>query len=306
MRERKTLRNVATVDEIRTITQNDAEYPELLREIAQPPAQLYVRGTIPSGQCFAVVGTRMPTPYGKALTPKLVEPLARAGLVIVSGLAYGVDALAHEAALAVGGHTVAVLGTGIDEESLYPRKHRKLARKIVERGGAVISEYAPGTGAMKHHFPARNRIVAGMSVGTLVVEAKEKSGALITAKFAVEENRDVFALPGSVTSAHSVGPNRLIQQGATPVLSPADILDAYGLVPQQLALSIVDGVTLVPSGVEGTEAQRILAALDADALHVDAIATATGLPTKQLLPLLTQLELSGLIRNLGNGKYSCA
>jgi DNA processing protein len=284
------------VDEIRTITQQDSEYPALLHEIAKPPEQLYVRGTLPKGTYFAVVGTRTPTPYGKALTPKLTEQLACAGLVIVSGLAYGIDALAHEAALAAGGVTVAVLGTGVDEDTLYPRKHRKLARRIIESGGAVISEYEPGTPAMKHHFPARNRIVAGMSVGTLVVEAKEKSGALITAKLAVDENRDVFALPGSVTSAQSVGPNRLIQQGATPVLSPADILDTYDLSPQKLALPAADSVT--------TEAQRILDAIHADPLHIDAIMTETEMTAAQLLPLLTQLELAGVVRNLGGGKYA--
>ena len=282
--------------DIRTITRDDAEYPESLREIAQPPEQLFVRGVIPAGVCFAVVGTRLPTTYGKQVTPKLVYDLARAGLIIVSGLAYGVDTLAHEAALDAGGLTIAVLGTGVDEGSLYPRKHLKLARRIVDTGGAVISEYPSGTEGKKYHFPARNRVVSGMSVGTLVIEAKEKSGALITARHALDQNRDIYAVPGPVTSPQSVGPNRLIRDGATPVLSPMDIIENYGASPApQRKLADADATE---------EERRVLDALVSGALHVDMLASATGMAAQELLPLLTQLELKALIHNVGAGQYS--
>lgn len=286
------------MDDVLTISQSDDSYPPLLREIAQPPKQLYVRGTLPSGPSLAVVGTRKPTAYGKQITPRLTSELARAGLIIVSGLAYGIDALAHEAALGSGGTTVAVLGTGPDEDSLYPRKHTKLARRIVESGGAVISEYAPGTEGRKYHFPARNRIIAGMSLGTLVIEAKQKSGALITTRHATDENRDVFAVPGPITSAESVGPNRLIETGATPVLSPQSILDAYGKTTPLWQ----DKETAAEEPPGGP----LLDVLRDNALHIDAIAEAAEMPAHDVLAELTKLELTGRIRNLGNGRYAKA
>ena len=280
-------------DEIRVIGKKDATYPELLREIANPPEKLYVRGALPKGPSLAVVGTRLPTTYGKQITPSLVRELARAGLVIVSGLAYGIDALAHEAALKAGGKTIAVLGTGVDEEALYPRKHTKLARKIIQQGGAVISEYEPGTGARKHHFPARNRIVAGMTSGTLVIEAKRKSGALITARHALDENRDVFAVPGTITSPESVGPNQLIEDGATPVLSPTSILSVFGAT-----------MPLFDHEDDDTETDPLLLTLAHEALHVDTIAQRANMPARDVLTKLTQLELLGRVRNIGNGTYA--
>lgn len=284
-------------EQIRTIARNDAGYPPLLREIHDPPKRLFVRGTLPGAEalCFAVVGSRTPSHYGKQATPMVVEPLAAAGLVIVSGLAYGIDALAHEAALNAGGITTAVLGTGVDDASLYPQTHKKLAQRIVDAGGAVISEYPPGTPGQQGHFPARNRIIAGMSRGVLVVEAKEKSGALITADLATRENRDVFAMPGPITSPTSVGPNRLIRDGAKPVLEAADILDEYGVVQptthDQRPTTLTD------------DERRVLDALEQDALHVDALARSLDLPAAQLTSLLTTLELRGLIKNLGGGVY---
>lgn len=285
----------AMSDEIQTITEAGENYPALLREIAQPPAQLYIRGTIPKGATLAVVGTRLPTAYGKQITPGLVTKLAQAGFVIVSGLAYGIDAMAHTAALDAGGATVAVLGTGVDENSLYPRKHMKLARRIIENGGAVISEYEPGTAGRKHHFPARNRIVSGMSLGTVVIEAKQKSGALITAKHALDQNRDVFAVPGSISSAESVGPNQLIAAGATPVLSPNTILEFYGQTAPLFTESLKENAT--------TEEKLVLDALTQGALHVDAIAEALATDTQNTLPILTHMELKGLVKSVGGGSY---
>ena len=284
------------MDDVLTIDMQDDRYPALLREIAQPPEQLYVRGALPEGPALAIVGTRKPTTYGKQITTRLAGELARAGLIIVSGLAYGIDALAHEAALEHGGRTIAVLGTGPDEDSLYPRKHIKLARRIIESGGAVISEYAPGTEGRKYHFPARNRIIAGMSLGTLVVEAKQKSGALITTRHATDENRDVFAVPGPITSPESVGPNRLIETGATPALSPQSILDVYG----QTAPLWQDRETAEEEGFRGA----LLDVLGENALHIDAIAEAAGMPAHDVLAKLTQLELSGRVKNLGNSTYA--
>ena len=286
------------MNDIQTIAKDAADYPSLLAEIHDPPEQLYVRGKFPDGVYFAVVGTRLPSAYGKQVTSKIVEPLAQAGLVIVSGLAYGIDALAHEAALEAGGATVAVLGTGVDEESLYPRSHKKLARRIVEQGGAVISEYPPGTAGQPYHFPARNRIIAGLSRGVLVVEARKKSGALITSDLSTRENRDVFAVPGPIINPASFGPNQLIQQGANPVMSAEDILEEYDIT--QPTTDDKRHSTL------NEEERRVLDALTEGALHVDAIGRALESPSAQLASLLTGLELKGLIKSLGGGTYGKA
>ncbi len=204
-------------------------YPALLRELFDPPIALYTRGTLSPGTSVAFVGSRKATPYGRTATHTLVRPLAARGLLIVSGLAYGIDAEAHRAALAVHGRTVAVLGSGADEASLYPRAHRELAAQIVSEGGAVVSEYALGTEARGEYFPQRNRIVAGLARAVVVVEASGTSGALITARLALAENRDVFAVPGPITSPTSEGTNRLLREGATPALSADSILETLAL-----------------------------------------------------------------------------
>lgn len=284
-------------DEITILDKNDSRYPELLREIHDPPEQLFVRGIIPEGLCIAVVGARLPSSYGKAITPKIVEPLAAAGAIIVSGLAYGIDALAHEAALAAHGKTIAVLGTGVDDQSLYPQTHRKLASRIIENDGTVISEYSPGTEGKKHHFPARNRIIAGLSRAVIIVEAKEKSGALITADLATRENRDVYAVPGPINSSLSAGTNQLIRDGATPLLRAEDIIEAY-----DLQRNIDNRKQTTENEIE----RGVLDALAEGALHVDELGRALNLPTANLSSLLTTLELKGLVRNLGGGLYGRA
>lgn len=282
-------------DNIRTIKHGEATYPSLLAEIHDPPGVLHIRGILPEGLAVGVVGTRLPTAYGKHVTPQIVEPLAAAGAIIVSGLAYGIDALAHEAALAVGGKTIAVLGTGVDEQSLYPQAHRKLAQRIVASGGAVISEYPPGTPGMPHHFPQRNRIIVGLSRGVVVIEARQKSGALITANLAAKENRDVFAVPGPITSTASTGPNELLAQGAKVVLSAADVMDEYELSERATESHRPENLSL--------HEERILDILADGAVHVDALGAAFTAAPHELAPLLMQLELRGLILNLGGGVY---
>src|SRR3989344_2264475 len=272
------------------------DFPAMLKEIHDPPEELYVWGEIPDMPMLAVVGTRKTSPYGKQVTPRLVQELSRAGLCIVSGLAYGIDALAHEAALETGGTTVGVLGSGLDRKSLYPRDHWRLAERIVEHGGAVISEYPEGTTPERFHFPARNRIVAGMSRGVLVVEAPEKSGALITADLAMQYDRDVFCIPGPITSQNSSGTNRLIQLGAKLVMNTDDILEEFGIVP------VAKNETEITALSETH--QKILTFLSEGQKHVDEILVGTGLDITMCNVGLMELELSGFVKNLGGGSYA--
>ncbi|MBI3304928.1 DNA-protecting protein DprA [Candidatus Parcubacteria bacterium] len=282
------------MSEITIIGRTDSRYPTLLAEIAQPPETLYVRGSLEAlnAPCLAVVGTRTPSAYGKQVAPALVAALARAGITIVSGLAIGIDTLAHEAALEVGGRTVAVLGSGVDETSLYPPQNRMLARRIVAAGGGVVSEFPDGTEPKPFHFPQRNRIIAGLSRGVLVIEAREKSGALITANFSLEENRDVFAVPGPITVPTSAGPNRLIAAGAQAILSADDILDAWHLAELPL-----------PTHMNRPDAP-LLAHFPATPIHVDEIVRSSGLDVAEVNVELAKLELAGYIRNLGGGVYA--
>ncbi|HYU64864.1 MAG TPA: DNA-processing protein DprA, partial [Candidatus Paceibacterota bacterium] len=194
------------------LTRKDKTYPKLLSQIHQPPKMLYYRGNISLFQtpCLAVVGTRKLTPYGQEATRFLVHDLIKASCTIVSGLALGIDAAAHTAALEAGGNTIAVLGSGIDDESIYPRTNFNLAHKILNHNGLIVSEYPEGTKAQHFTFPARNRIISGLSRGVVVIEADRESGALITAQFALEQNRDVFAIPGSIFAPRSIGTNSLI------------------------------------------------------------------------------------------------
>lgn len=272
-----------------------AAYPPLLRQIPDAPQRLYVRGRIEALQAtlpLAVVGTRAMTNYGERVTRLLAPPLAAAGATIVSGLALGIDAAAHEAALAARGTTVAVLGGGVDDASIGPRANFGLARRILQDGGALVSEYPPGTSGQKHHFPARNRIIAGLSKGLLVIEAAAKSGALLTAQLGLDYNRDVFAVPGPITQTASAGANRLLQQGATPVTGPQDILDRYGIaIPPENPLNM-------PAD---PDAAAVLKRLNHEPQDFDGLTETTGLPAPRLLAALTALELSGAARKTGRG-----
>ncbi len=279
---------------------SEDRYPKLLRHIANPPVVLYVRGELAQEDDLgvAVVGTRVPSAYGRQVAQQLAGELAAKGVTVVSGLARGIDAEAHRAALAAGGRTIAVLGSGLDV--IYPREHTGLAREISRRG-AVLSDYPLGTKPDAVHFPARNRIVSGLSLGTIVIEAGDTSGALITARFAGEQGRDVFAVPGSIYSKQSAGVHRLIQDGAKLVSGVQDVLDELnlGLVAHQMEMR-----ELLPpeDPVEAT----LLAALSTEPCHIDDVARSTKLPVSQVSSALTMMELKGLVRRIGSLSYVTA
>jgi DNA processing protein len=258
-------------------------YPPLLAQLHDPPAELYVRGEagILAEPAVAIVGARSCSPYGTQIARSLARELAAAGLVVVSGLARGIDGEAHRGTLKAGGRTVAVLGCGIDRD--YPRSHTELARRIREQG-AVVSEYPPGIEPAPWRFPARNRIIAGLCAATVVVEARERSGALITADFALDVGREVFAVPGEITSALSAGTNDLLRQGAAPLLAAGDVLSALGLSPAPKRAEAV------------SEAAGHVFAQIADAAHdADGLARATGRSTGEVAAALVELELAGLV-----------
>jgi len=286
------------VGALRTI---DPAYPRLLREIPLPPPVLYVRGSLaPQDEwALAIVGTRRASPYGRQMTEKLAGELARQNITIVSGLARGIDTVAHHAALAVGGRTLAVLGCGPD--LVYPPENVKLAARIVE-SGAILTEFPPGTQPEAGNFPARNRLISGLSLGVLVTEAPETSGALITTRFAAEQGRDVFAVPGNVTSRASVGANRLIQDGATMVLEVGDIISELNLhlAPQQMEM-----LELRETLPENASEARLLALLDVsdEPQHIDDLCRASGMPVAEVSGTLVMLELKGLARLAGPMTY---
>jgi DNA processing protein len=277
-------------DEVRVIER--ARLPPLLHAIYDPPPRLYVRGgadeKVLARPAVAVVGARACSAYGAQVARRLGRDLAAAGLVVVSGLARGVDGEAHRGALEAGGFTVAVLGCGIDRD--YPAAHAELARRIRERG-LVVSEYEPGVERAPWRFPARNRIIAGLCAATAVVEARERSGALITADLALEEGRDVLAVPGEITSSLSRGTNALLKLGATPCTSAQDVLELFGIDEQTHAALPV-----------GETAAAVLAALPAAA---DDVVRATGLDAQAVAVALAELELAGLACE-GDGLYRAA
>ena len=281
---------------VKLVTLAEAEYPEHLREIADPPPVLYMKGDLLAADrwAVAVVGTRRVTAYGRQVVERLVGELSRSGVTIVSGLARGTDALAHRAALEAGGRTLAVLGSGLDR--VYPTEHAGLARDIAGRG-AVVTEFPLGTPPDALNFPRRNRIISGLAMGTLVVEAGETSGALITSDFALEQGRDVFAVPGSILSPASAGPNRLIQEGAKLVSSAQDILEELNLtaVAQHQAAREV-----LPENE--TEA-ALLRLLSSEPLHVDELGRTSALPVAEVASALTMMELKGLVRQVGGMNY---
>ncbi|MDP3778605.1 MAG: DNA-processing protein DprA [bacterium] len=279
------------------MTDEDISFPALLREIPHPPLFLYGKGIKPDAvrTHVGIVGTRRPTPYGREVAASITTGLAHQGLVIVSGLAVGIDTVAHEAALAAKNPTVAVIGSGIDERSLFPQQNIGLSRRIVEQGGTIISEYAPGTPPMKEHFPLRNRIIAGLSRGIFVAEARERSGALITAQLALDQNRDVFAAPGSIFSPSSVGPNLLIQQGAKLILKTDDILSEWDM--QISYTSHTDSDT----NLDNNE-KTVLKLLEQE-LTIDELSEQTKIQTPILMSLLSLLELKGYVRQMGNNSY---
>jgi len=289
-------------ENINVITIEDKNYPKLLSEIYDPPQLLYYKGKLDTQDEFAlaVVGTRKFTSYGKQVAEKIVKDLARSNLTIVSGLALGIDSLSHNATLEIGGRTIAVLGSGLDKQNIYPSANRYLSDKIVASGGAVISEFPLGTAPLRHHFPQRNRIISGLSLGTLVIEAGEKSGALITASHALEQNRDVFAVPGSVYSPVSAGPNKLIKLGAKTVTNAQDIIEALDLMQ---VTAYINNKKIIP---ESAEEEKILEHLTHEPAHVNELIRLTKLNTGIINSTLTIMEMKGMIRNLGGMQYVLA
>lgn len=280
------------------LTRDDPGYPARLRQIAGAPPVLYVKGALTPADDLAlgIVGTRRATAYGREVTTRLAGELAAAGLTIVSGLAKGVDACAHDAALRAGGRTIAFLGSGVDV--IYPAEHRALAARIANGGqGALVSEYHLGTTPDAPNFPARNRLISGMSLGVLVTEAPLRSGALITTDFAAEQGRDVFAVPGSILSPNSAGPNELLKEGARPVTCAEDILEELNLVRQEAQAETRRALP------ENDDERAVLRMLGDGPTHVNDLSQSSGLPVAALGSLLMMLELKGMVRQLGVGQY---
>jgi DNA processing protein len=284
---------------VTAVTWNDPAFPSRLKQIYDVPPVLYVRGALsPEDEwSIAVVGTRRATVYGREVTARLVADLARSRITIVSGLARGIDSAAHRTALEAGGRTVAVLACGLD--LVYPPENVKLAQSIIEQG-ALISEYPLGTNPRADFFPRRNRIMSGLSLGVVVAEADEGSGALITANIALEQNREVFAVPGSILSPTSRGVNRLIQDGAKLVRNAQDVLEELNLtmIPQQLEMRDL---------AAGNETESaLLRHISLEPTHVDEICRSSRLPIATVTSTLAMMELKGMIRQIGGMNYTLA
>lgn len=284
-------------EKINITTIKDENYPTLLKEIYDPPAVLYWQGEFikPSEFLFAVVGTRKPSSYGRLATFALVKPLANNQITIVSGLALGIDALAHQATLESKGRTIAVLGSGVNQ--IHPRANYRLAEKILEKGGLIISEFPLDSPPLKAHFPQRNRVISGLCLGTLIIEAPQKSGALITARYALEQNREVFCLPGSIFSQNSLGPNNLIKMGARPATTYTDILEALNL---EMAPEFQENQVISP---DTAEEEIILKILSREPLHIDKIIEESKLKPSIINSCLTLMEMKGKVKNIGGMHY---
>ncbi len=283
---------------IHELCEDDSQYPTLLKSITYAPKLLYYRGTLPSESQprIAIVGTRTMSVYGQRVVEMLIPPLVRAGYATVSGLAYGIDTTVHRVTLEAGGVTHAVLGCGIDDMSIYPSVNRPLAHAIIDSGGCLLSELQAGTSPRKQFFPMRNRIVAGMCKGVLVIEAPEKSGALITAFMALDENREVFAVPGPITHRNTKGTHRLLQLGAHVVTCAEDIFRVFG----------DDGTPAkIPSRHNSfsPDEAKIIACLKEDPVHIDTIIEQTLLDSRTINSTLGIMEMKGIIKNVGQMRY---
>lgn len=292
-----TLESLSVVERLRdcVITILDDDYPKLLREIADPPLVLHVAGnrSLLTLASVAIVGSRRATPYGINVAEALGNDLARAGAVVVSGLARGVDAAAHRAALRAGGATIAVLGTGIDV--IYPRSNVRLYHQIAEEG-LLVSDFPPGAPPLPEHFPMRNRIISGLSLGTVIIEATSRSGSLITARMAAEQGREVFAVPGSIFSKNAEGTHRLIQYGAKLVHDVDDVLDELPVKLQRAGT--------MPAEEPPPELRAVLAAFTREeGRHIDAAASLLGRTSATIAGPLLQLELGGWLRALPGARY---
>ncbi len=284
--------------DIKKISLQDKNYPAILKEISDPPKEFYIKGEIiPQDKvAIGVVGTRKYSQYGKQVTFDIAGKLAKLEITIVSGLAKGIDTFAHQAALENNGRTIAVLGTSLDKKSFYPSSNYALSEKISKQG-AVISEYSPGTWGTKFTFPQRNRIISGLSLGVVVVEAPEQSGALITAALALEQNREVFAIPGDIYAKNSQGTNKLIKMGAKSVNNIDDILEELNLshlikTPRKKKIK-----------PENKEEEIVLSLLSAQPIHIDEIIKLSKLPVSVVNSTLMILELRDVVKNLGKNNF---
>jgi DNA processing protein len=282
---------------VAVVTWYDADYPALLREIDDLPPILYMRGEFPQeSPSITIVGTRRPTAYGREVAAHVAGELAEAGVAVISGLARGIDGIAHRTSLKAHGRTVAVLGCGVDV--VYPAEHAQLTEEIAE-SGAILSEYPLGTKPEGRHFPRRNRLLSGLSVATLVIEAGEGSGTLSAVKFALEQNREVLCVPGSIYSPASTLTNRLIQEGAKPILNVKDVLDEIRMMPRVGSQPELPGLTFETTADEAA----IYDALAYEPQHVDDLSRATGLPVTSITGSLTVMELQGRVLQVGRMNY---
>lgn len=281
---------------IQVCTIKDPDYPLRLREVENHPPVLYLRGALLPEDAWsvAIVGTRRMTSYGKQVVSEIASALSMNGITVISGLARGVDGLAHKSALETGGRTIAVLGSGVDR--IYPPEHRKLSEEIIHNG-AILSDYAPGTPPDGVNFPPRNRIISGLSLAVVVIEASKQSGALITAAFAAEQGREVFAVPGNIYAPQSKGCNILLQQGARVLLDVQDILESLNLA---MVNQHREARKVLPSNA--TEA-TLIGVLSDEPLHVDDICSQSALPIDTVSSTLTLMELKGMVRQVGGMKY---
>jgi len=281
---------------VRVYTWNDTDYPDNLRQVPLSPPVLFAQGELVEEDRLAValVGTRQASAYGREVARGLASELAHNGITVVSGLALGIDATAHEAALEAGGRTIAVLGSGVDQ--IYPARNRKMAKAMISQG-AVVSEYALGTRPEAGNFPPRNRIISGLSLAVVVIEAGQRSGALITAKFAADQGRDVFAVPGSILQPSSAGCNALIQDGAHPLLSINDLLEQLNLERVAVQREARQTIPAEPSE------RKLLELLGMEPIHLDEIVRGAAMPAAQVSGLLAMMELKGLVRQVSSMRF---
>lgn len=291
------LMSILIIMNIQNIKYSARAYPQRLREIASPPNQLYLVGNVKlleenDRPRVAIVGTRYPTDYGRRVTYQLASELAAAGAIIISGLALGIDAIAHEAATQQGAAVVAVQARGMDE--IYPAENRELAKKILEYGGAIVSEYNVGVGAFKQNFIARNRIVSALSDAVLVTEANDESGTNHTVRFAEEQNKFIMAVPGNITSKRSAGPNNLLRKGATPVVNASDVL---------AQLNLKSGLHLKPIKAASREEGILIDLMKEGVSNSEELIARSGFSAAEFANLITLMEISGKVHNLGAGAW---
>ncbi len=286
-------------EQIVPIPITDPQYPPLLKQLYDPPICLFTRGTIQeTKQSLAIVGTRKNTPYGKQITELIVKQLVPHNIPIVSGLAFGIDAIAHQTTIQEGGYTIAVLGGGVDTRTIAPQAHQQLATAIITQQGAIISEYPPYTKPTSYSFPKRNRIIAGITTATLVIEAGTTSGALITADVALQYGKDVYAIPQNITSSTSIGVNTLIKQGAIPITCGEDILEAMNVHNDKK-----NSTTTQPIHHFSKEEKTIYQLLSQNPIHIDILLQESSLSKSTIMNTLTLLEIGGHIQNVGNMCY---